>query len=71
MTEQIQARIGKDFHKCMEDIKDARLKNGKSKERIPTCKITNMIIKHKGVQWKNIMHDIINASEEEINKYGD
>ena len=70
MVLQIQARIGSNFHKCIEEIKDARLRNGKSKERIPTFKITNMIIKHHGPEWKKIKNDIINASEEDIETYG-
>lgn len=63
-----QARIGFNFLADIEAIKDKRLLNGKSKERISTEKITNMITRHN--LWKNICGDIIEASEEELNKHG-
>ena len=61
-------RIGLKFHKDIEDIKDERLKNGNSKERVSTEKITNLIIKHDS--WGYIRQDLIEAPEEEINQYG-
>jgi hypothetical protein len=65
----VPARIGKRFHEEIEKIKDARLKNGKSKERPSTEKITNLIVRHKE-SWKYISNDIINAEEEDVNRYG-
>lgn len=61
-------RIGEKFHKVIEEIKDARLRNGKSKERVSTEKITNLITRHNS--WKEIFLNIVEASEEEVNEYG-
>lgn len=65
----VQSRIGIKFYKAIEEIKDARLRNGKSRDRLATEKITNMIVRHKEA-WKVISNDLINADEEEINKFG-
>ena len=64
----IQQRMGEKFHKEVEDIKDERLRNGKSKNRLATTKITNLIAKHK--LWKDIKANLIEASEEEVEQYG-
>lgn len=64
-----QARIGGRFHEEIVKIQDARLRNGKSKNRVSMEKITNMIVSHKEA-WEIITKDIIQAEEEEINNYG-
>lgn len=64
----ISSRIGNKFHEKIEDIKDARLRNGKSKERVSTEKITNLIIRHK--LWQSIVIDIVEADQKEIEQYG-
>ena len=64
----IMSRIGERFYKEIERIKDARLKNGKSKDRVATEKITNLIVRHK--LWPDIANEIIEADEKEVNKYG-
>lgn len=65
----IQSRIGGKFHKEITKIQDARLRNGKSKDRISMEKITNMIVRHKE-SWEKISKDIIEAETGEINNYG-
>lgn len=62
------SRLGLKFHSEIEKIKDMRLRNGKSKERISTEKITNMIVRHK--IWPQVFKDILSLEEEEIQKYG-
>lgn len=62
------ARIGKNFYKEIEDIKLSRIKNDLSTEKISTEKISNLVVKHKS--WPEIKKKIIEATEEEINKYG-
>lgn len=64
----ILSRMGLKFHHEIEAIKDARLINGTSRERVSTEKITNLIIRHK--HWKGIFEDLVKASEEEVNEYG-
>ena len=64
----VQCRIGTNFYKAIEEIKDLRLRNGKSKDRVSSEKITNMIIRH--ADWKNIFNDMVNCPEESINIYG-
>ncbi len=64
----VMSRIGERFYKEVERIKDARLKNGKSKDRVATEKITNLIVRHK--LWPDIANEIIEADEKEVNKYG-
>lgn len=64
----IQSRLGINFHREIEAVKDARLKKGLSKDRPSTERITNLIVRHK--LWKNISEDIITAPEEEVEKYG-
>ncbi|TET07431.1 MAG: hypothetical protein E3J83_05075 [Candidatus Atribacteria bacterium] len=64
----VMSRVGEKFYKEVERIKDARLKNGKSKDRVATEKVTNLMIRHE--DWKNIATRIIEASEEEVERYG-
>ena len=62
------SRIGIRFHEEIEKIKDARIKNGKSKDRVSIEKITNLITRHK--LWKDISKDIIKIQEKEVEQYG-
>lgn len=64
----ITSRMGERFHREIERIKDQRLRNGKSKDRISTEKITNCIVRHSS--WKDIAEKIIQSDEEELNEYG-
>ncbi len=64
----VQSRIGERFYEEVERIKNKRLKNGKSKDRVATEKITNLIVRHK--LWPEIAKEIIEADEEEVKKYG-
>lgn len=64
----VPSRIGIRLYNEVEDIKDKRLRNGKSKERVATEKITNLITRHK--LWPEIKQEIIDADEEEVTKYG-
>ncbi len=64
----VQSRMGERFYKEVERIKDKRLRNGKSKERISTEKITNLIVRHSS--WLEIADKIIEADEKEVNEYG-
>ena len=63
-----QSRIGEKFYKEVELIKDKRLRNGKSNERVATEKITNLIVRHK--LWPEIAKEIIEIDKEEVDKYG-
>jgi len=65
----VQSRIGYSFHSEIEKIIDARLLNGKSKDRVSIEKITNLIVRHKDA-WSKIKLDIINAGQEEIDMHG-
>lgn len=73
------ARIGSKFHKEIEEIQQAKLKNGTgvdptTKKIVSIEKLTNLITRHK--YWKdikiedNIKQDLIKASIEEVNEYG-
>lgn len=62
------SKVGENFHKEVELIKDRRLRNGKSRDRISTEKLTNMIIRHDG--WQEIFNDLCNEDEERILRYG-
>ena len=64
----VQSRIGERFYEEVERIKNKRLKNGKSKDRVATEKITNLIVRHK--LWPEIAKEIIEIDEEEVNRYG-
>ena len=64
----VPSRMGERFYKEVELIKDKRLRNGKSKDRLATEKITNLIVRHK--LWPEIAREIIEADEEEVKRYG-
>ena len=64
----IASRMGEKFHKEIERIKDQRLRNGNSKDRVSTEKITNCIVRYD--YWKHIANKIIEFEEEELNEYG-
>ena len=64
----IPSRMGERFYQEIELIKDKRLRNGKSKDRVSTEKITNLIVRHSS--WEQISNKIIEADEEEVNKFG-
>ncbi len=66
--ESKQSRIGKRFHKEVNDIKDERLRSGISKERPTTAKITNLITRHS--LWKDIKKSLIKADEKEVEEFG-
>lgn len=53
----VTARIGEDFSKEVEEIKDERLKRRIDKKRKSTRRLTNLIIKHGG--WGKIKEDTI------------
>lgn len=70
-------RIGSKFHKQLEEIQQAKLKNGTgidptTKKIVSIEKITNLITRHK--YWKDleegIKQDLIKASQEEVKRYG-
>lgn len=63
----IMARLGEKFHEEIEKIKTERIRIGKSKERVSTEKLTNLIVKHKEA-WALISKDLINLKEEELEK---
>jgi len=67
-TKSHPSRIGSNFFKRIEEIKDTRLTDGKDKDRLSSEKITNLIVKHK--LWKEIEKDIINATQEEVKEHG-
>lgn len=67
-TGGVPSRMGERFYKEVELIKDKRLRNGKSKDRLATEKITNLIVRHSS--WPDIAKKIIEADEEEIKEYG-
>lgn len=64
------SKIGEKFHDALEEIKNMKIKNktSKSRDRISTEKITNLIIRHNS--WPDIAKDIIDAPEEEVRRYG-
>ncbi len=64
------ARIGDNFHEAIEKIRDEKIRNktSKSRDRISTEKITNLIIRHKS--WPEISQHIELASESEVEQYG-
>ena len=64
----VSSRVGEKFYKEITLIIDKRLLNGKSKDRVAVEKITNLIIRHN--LWKEIAKKIIEADEEEVNKFG-
>lgn len=61
-----QARIGMRFYDEVEEIKLERIKNGKSKDKPSTEKISNLIARHKG--FKKVKEDIIKLEEDLIDE---
>lgn len=59
----VTARIGEDFSKEIEDIKDERLERKIDKKRKSTRKLTNLIVTHR--DWKTIKEDTIKQNIEE------
>ena len=53
----VTARIGEDFSKEIEEIKDERLERGIDKKKKSTRRLTNLIVKHRG--WGKIKEDTI------------
>ncbi len=64
----VPSRMGERFYKEVELIKDKRLRNGKSKDRLATEKITNLKVRRSS--WSDIAKKIIEADEKEIKEYG-
>ena len=62
----VQQRVGHRFDEELEDIKVARINNKKSKEKISTATISNLIARHKN--FKKIKEDIIEIEEELLNE---
>lgn len=58
----ITARIGEDFSKELEEIKDERIKLGIDKKRKSTRRLTNLIVKHR--DFKKIREDTIKINLE-------
>lgn len=50
-------RVGIEFEKELEEIKDARIESGLDKKRKSTRKLTNLIIKHNS--WPDVRDDLI------------
>lgn len=63
---RISAKIGMQFQKEVERIKDAKLRNGTAKDRPSTQTITDLIVHAKA--WEGISMDMINLGEEEIRR---
>ena len=55
--QNVTARIGEDFSKEIEDIKDKRLERKIDRKRKSTRKLTNLIVKH--ADWQKIKEDTI------------
>lgn len=62
----VTARIGEDFSKELEEIKDARIEKGIDKKRKSTKRLTNLITRHKS--WKTIKEDTIEINLEGNNE---
>lgn len=62
----VQQRVGHRFDKELEEIKVARIKNKKSKEKVSTAKISNLIVRHKNFQ--KIKEDIIELEEDKFDE---
>ena len=60
--ETTTARIGEDFSKELEFVKDQRIKTKIDKKRKSTKRLTNLIVKHKF--WKKIKEDLIEVDLE-------
>lgn len=57
MKKNVTARLGEEFSKELEEIKDERLKRGIDKTRKSTRILTNKITQHR--DWKKIKEDTI------------
>ena len=62
----VQQRVGHRFDEELEEIKVARIENKKSKEKVSTAKISNLIVRHKN--FKKIKEDIIELEEGELDE---
>lgn len=62
MKENVTARMGDEFSKELEEIKEERLKRGIDKKRKSTRVLTNLITKHSA--WKKIKEDTIEVDLE-------
>ena len=58
----VTARMGGDFSRELEEIKDERLERGIDKKRKSTRRLTNLIVKHR--DWKTIKEDTIEVNLE-------
>lgn len=61
-------RVGVEFNKEIEFIKNKRLEIGKDKKKKSTKILTNIIIKHNF--WKEMKKDIINIKIERVKSSG-
>ena len=61
-SENVTARIGEDFSREIELIKEERLSRRIDKKRKSTRKLTNLIVKHR--DWKKIKEDTIEVNLE-------
>jgi len=57
MSGNTTQRLGEDFNKELEEIKDERLARGIDKKRKSTRKLTNLMVKHDA--FKKIKEDTI------------
>ena len=64
--ENVTARIGENFSKEIEEIKDERLARGIDKKRKSTRRLTDIMVKHK--DFKKIKEDTINLKLEVKNE---
>lgn len=61
-TKNILTRIGEEFNKELEEIKDKRKNQGLDKKRKSTRKLTELIIKHE--VWPKIKKDLLKVKLE-------
>jgi len=59
-------RVGEKFHEEINGIMIGRIKNGKSKEKISSEKITDLIARHK--DFAKIKEEILNIDDKELEK---
>lgn len=59
----VTARLGDEFSKELEEIKDERLARKIDKKRKSTRRLTNLIVKHR--DWKTIKEDTIEVNLED------
>lgn len=58
----VTARMGDEFSKELEEIKDERINRGIDKKRKSTRRLTNLLVKHR--DWKTIKEDTIEVNLE-------